>query len=247
MKRIDVLYAFMVMMLVFLPGVVFGGGGTQRGSGQASGGGATPQAYAVPVSQGGEPTDQFTIFMGQVMMSPEETIMQRALKERTGIDFRVSGIQSNDAQTSINLMLASGEKLADLLVIGRNAVIRSALIQSGKVMELSFLYNSKTLKNIPNIPGKIINFAAEPDGKIYVIPGGYAQNPDDPFPGWTLSAFWIRRDLMQQTGVTENDISTVAGFEAALRKFKTLRNPAGNPMIPLSFVINHSWLAHQEN
>jgi putative aldouronate transport system substrate-binding protein len=246
-KRKSVPCALTVMVAVFMLSVVFSGCDAKKGSGQTSGGGVTLQGYAVPASQGGELTDQFTIFMGQTMMSPDETVMQKALKEKTGIDFKVSGIQSDDAQTSINLMLASGEKLADLLVVGRNAVIRSALIESGKVMELSSVYNSGTLEIIPNIPAKIKKFVAEPDGKIYVIPGGYAQNPDDPFPGWTLSAFWIRKDLMQQAGITENDISSLAGFEAALRKFKALKNPAGNPLIPLSFVINHSWLEHQEN
>ncbi|MDR0387473.1 MAG: extracellular solute-binding protein [Treponema sp.] len=216
---------------------LFAGGGRQSGGGSAaSGGGTVPQGYAVPVSQGGELTDTFTIFLGAVVMSPDDTVMQRYLKEKTGIDFRIRGIQSDDVQTSVNLMLASGEALADMLILGRDMVIRNALIDSGKVMELSPLYNSATLKTIPNIPQKIKDFVTESDGKMYVFPGNYDQNPDDPFPGWALNAFWIRTDLMEQAGVTEQDISTLAGFEGALRKFRTLRNPAGTPMIPLSFI-----------
>ncbi|MDR2135834.1 MAG: extracellular solute-binding protein [Treponema sp.] len=220
------------------------GGRQQSGGGSpaASTAGTVPQGYAVPVSQGGELTDTFTIFAGWNVISPDDTIMQRYLREKTGINFRVKGIQSNDVQTSVNLMLASGEQLADILVLGRNMTIRNALIDSGKVMELSSLYNSKTLTTIPNIPQKIKDYVVESNGKIFVIPGYYAQDPDDPWPGWTLDAFWIRTDLMQQAGVTEQDLSTLAGFEEALRKFKALRNPAGNPMIPMSFIQN----THQE-
>jgi putative aldouronate transport system substrate-binding protein len=220
-----------------------GGRGQSGGSAAPASGGTVPQGYAVPVSQGGELTDTFTIFVGKVFMSPDDTIMQQHLREKTGIDFRVRGIQSDDVQTSVNLMLASGEQLADMLILGRDLVIRNALIDSGKVMELSPLYNSGTLKTIPNISQKIRDYVTESDGKVYVFPGWYAQDPDDPFPGWTLDAFWIRTDLLEQTGVTEQDLSTLAGFEGALRKFKALRNPAGNPMIPLSFIQSD----HQEN
>ncbi|MDR0637183.1 MAG: extracellular solute-binding protein [Treponema sp.] len=237
------------LAMAFAPAVVFASGSSQsRGATTSTSGGVTPQGYAVPVSQGGELKDQFTVFLGQVVMSPDDTTMQKALREKTGIDFKVRGIQSDDVQTAVNLLLASGEQLADVLVLGRDTVIRSALIQSGKVMEVSSLFSSSTLKTIPNIPQKIKNYVIEPDGKSYVIPSRYAINPDDPFPGWTLSAFWIRKDLMQQAGVTEQDISTLAGFEAALRKFKALRNPAGNPMIPLSFIMgNNDQGSHQEN
>jgi putative aldouronate transport system substrate-binding protein len=231
------------LVLVFAPALVFAGGRQGGGAASTSGGGVTPQGYAVPVSQGGELKDQFTIFLGLIMRSPDDTPMQQVLREKTGIDFKVKGIQSDDVQTSVNLMLASGEQLADVLILGRNTVIRNALIQSGKVMEVSPLFSSSTLKTIPNIPQRVKNYVTEPDGKSYVIPARYATNLDDPFPGWTLDAFWIRKDLMQQAGVTEQNISTLAGFESALRKFKALRSPAGNPMIPLSFIMG----SHHEN
>jgi putative aldouronate transport system substrate-binding protein len=217
--------------------------GRESGGAGAAPGGTAPQGCVLPVKDGGELKDQFTIFAGHNIMFTGETVMQKALREQTGIDFRVRGIQSGDVQTSVNLMLASGEQLADMLILSRDEVIKTALIESGKVMELSSLYNSAALKNIPNIHEKIKKFVTEPDGKKYVIPGYYAQNPEDPFPGWTLEAFWIRTDLMEQAGVTEQDISTLEGFEAALRKFKTLKNPAGNAMIPVSFIQSD----HQEN
>jgi putative aldouronate transport system substrate-binding protein len=218
------------------------------GGGAIADDGTVPQGYAVPVGRGGELTDTFTIFVGKNILSPDDTIMQRYLREKTGISFKVKGIQSNDVQTSVNLMLASGEQLADILVLPRNIVtIRNALIESGKVMEVSSLYSSNTLKTIPDIPQTVKDFVTELDGNVYVVPGRYAQEPDDPFPGWTLNAFWIRTDLMEQAGVTEQDLSTLTGFEEALRKFKSLKNPAGNPMIPLSFIqgVNDQG-AHQE-
>jgi putative aldouronate transport system substrate-binding protein len=220
-------------------------GGRQGDGGSSSGGASGPVSpgYAVPVSQGGELTDTFTIFVGWNYMSPDDTTVQKALREKTGISFRASGIQSDDVQMSVNLMLASGEALADMLILNRDTVIRNALIDSGKVMELSPLYNSTTLKTIPGTPQKIRDFVTRPDGKVYVFPGWYAQDPDDPWGGWTLDAFWIRTDLMEQAGVSEQDISTLAGFEGALRKFKNLRNSAGNPMIPLSFIQSNG---HQE-
>jgi putative aldouronate transport system substrate-binding protein len=227
-----------------VPCMVFAGGGQNSSStGTAFSGAGAPRGYAVPVSQGGELTDRFTLFASRTVLSPDDTPMQRDNKQKTGIDFVVRGIQSTDVQTSLNLMLASGEQLADLMLINRNTIYRNAMIESGKVLELSFLYNSTSLKNIPNIPKKIKDFITEPDGKIYVFPGRYAADPDDPFSGWTLGAFWIRTDLMSQAGVTEQDIATIEGFENALRKFRALRNPAGQPMIPLSFRLT----GHNEN
>jgi putative aldouronate transport system substrate-binding protein len=238
MKEKNFVCVFMIVAMALMPTIVFAGGGDQKGRTAAEppgGNGITPMGYAVPVIQGGELTDQFTIFKGSINMSPEETTQQRVIREKLGITYLVRGIQSNDLQTSINLMLASGEELADMLVLGRNPVIRNALIESGKVMEVSSLYRSPTLKTIPNIPEKVKQFVTEPDGKMYVLPSIYDINPDDPFPGWTLSAVWFRTDLMEQAGVTEQDLSTLAGFEGALRKFKALKDPTGNSMIPLSF------------
>jgi putative aldouronate transport system substrate-binding protein len=251
MKGKSTIFVLMILGLACMPSFVFAGGSGQQGgaaSGPSSADGVVKPGYAVPVSQGGELTDRFTVFKGAVSMSPEETMQQKALREKTGISYVVQGLQSNDVQTALNLMLASGEELADVLTLGRNITLRNALIESGKVMELSFLYNSKTLKTIPNIHEKIKKFITEPDGKMWVLPGTYDINPDDPYPGWTVEAFWIRRDVMQQAGVSEQDLSTLAGFEAALHKFKALKDPSGRPLIPLTFIQSgQGGYPHQEN
>jgi putative aldouronate transport system substrate-binding protein len=237
------LLAVLCLAVIGLP--LFAGGG------QASSGGrdvdftqSAPEGYAVPEAQGGGLLDEFSIFAGWIVRSPDNTVMQDELKKVTGMRYHVTGTQTDDAQTAINLMLASGQELADLIVVNRNTVVRNALIQSGKVMELTSLYNSKSLKVLPNIPVEVKKFIAESDGKTWVIPGQYAYDWNDPFPGWTLEAFWIRQDLLKQVGAAEQDFATIEGFENVLRKFKALKDLSGNPLIPMSFIMGNN--NHQE-
>ena len=238
----------LIILAVAMPGLLFAGGrSSSSSSGTVFNTAGAPRGYAVPVSQGGELTDRFSIFVPRTVLFGEGTMMQTALKEKTGIDYIAVGVQSPDLQTHFNLMLASRDELADLIIMPRSTIYRRALIESGKVLETSFLYSSPGLTVIPNIAKKIKDYITEPDGKIWVIPGFYAWDPDDPYRGNTQSAFWVRTDLMQQAGVTEQSMATIAGFEDALRRFRTLRNPAGQPMIPLSFRMTPGFTGgHQE-
>ena len=49
---------------------------------------------------------------------------------------------------------------------------------------------------------------------------------------WTLDAWWIRKDLMEETGVTEEDLTTIEGMEEALRKFAQCKDEMGSLSFP---------------
>lgn len=92
------------------------------------------------------------------------------------------------------------------------------------------------MANIAAIGERVKDFIRDENGDMWYIPGWYAMEYDDPWGGWTLDAWWIRKDLMEETGVTEEDLTTIEGMEEALRKFAQCKDENGKPVVPLSFI-----------
>jgi hypothetical protein len=197
---------------------------------------SVPKGYAVSASIGGKTSDLFTIWLGWQSECPSDTVVQDVLRKKLGINYKCEWIQSDDVNTAVNLKLSSGEALPDLMVFPGNDVIKNAMIKSGKVMKLNSLYQSKTLSNIPKIPSQIKKYVTEKNGSIYILPGWYAQDPSNPWPGWTTDAWWVRTDLMKKAGVTNQNLTTISGMEQALQKFSKLKDANGKAIIPLSFI-----------
>lgn len=192
--------------------------------------------YYVSEAEGGKTTDQFSIWVGWTSECPDDTLVQKAMREELGMDYKVEFMQADDVLTTINLSLSSGAELPDVILMGNNPEAASALIGAGRVMNLNDIYNSDKVPNISGLDERIKDYIKDGNGDMWYIPGWYAQEYDDPWGGWTTDAWWVRTDLMEEAGVTEKDLETIEGMEEALRKFAGCKDENGNPVIPLSFV-----------
>lgn len=201
---------------------------------QDTSGKATDGLY-VSVDKGGDTTDQFSILCGWTSDSPDDTIVQKTMREELGIDYVCEFMQNNDYLTTLNLKLSSNADLPDIMIFPYNKTVENALVSAGRVMNLNDVYTSSKLTNIPAIDSRLQDYIKDTSGDMWYIPGYYAMEYDEPWGGWTVDAYWIRTDLMKEAGVTQDDLSTIEGFEDALRKFSQLKDANGNNIIPLSF------------
>jgi len=191
--------------------------------------------FYVSEAEGGSIEDQFSILIGWTSQSPEETMVQQALKEGYGIDFVVENMQDNDYMTTLNMKLSSNAELADIIVLPYNISAENALVQAGRVMNLNDVYYSDKLQNLPDLNEKLKEYMKDGNGDLWWVPGWYAMEYEDPWAGWSLDAWWVRTDLLEQAGATTDDLKTIEGMEETMRKVVALKDENGNAIIPVSF------------
>lgn len=190
----------------------------------------------VSEEEGGKTTDQFSIWVGWNSECPEDTLVQQAMRENLGIDYTCEFLQGDDALTAVNLKLTSGMELPDVMIFAYNQEIETAFIDADRIMNLNDIYQSDAVSNIKSIDSRIQDYIRDDQGNMWYIPGWYAQEYDDPWGGWTTDAWWVRKDLLEEAGVDESELSTIEGMENVMRKFAELKDENGNNIIPLSFV-----------
>jgi len=203
-------------------------------SGDAAASTATDGFY-VSEADGGKTTDKFTIWAGWTSESPNDTTVQKVMKEQLGIDYDVEYMQSSDYMTTLNLKLSSGAELPDVMIFPYDKSVESALITADRVMNLNDVYTSAKLTNIPSIDSRIQDYITTSSGDKWWIPGYYALEYDEPWGGWTVDAWWVRTDLLDQAGKTKDDLKTITGMEDTMRAMAKLKDANGNNIIPLSF------------
>ena len=194
----------------------------------------------VSEADGGKTTDQFTILAGWTSESPNDTTVQKVMKENLGIDYSVEYMQSSDYMTTLNLKLSSGSELPDVMIFPYDKKVENALITADSVMKLNDIYTSSKLINIPKISAEVQSYIKNNKGDQMWIPGYYALEYNDPWPGWKVDAWWVRSDLIEQAGLTMADIGTIDGLENTMRAFAKLKDSNGNSIIPLSFAQTES-------
>lgn len=199
----------------------------------------------VSEEEGGKTTDQFTIWAGWTSESPNNTKVQQVMKEKLGIDYQVEYMQSNDYMTTLNLKLSSGADLPDIMVFPYDKSVESALTTADRVMKLNDVYTNKSLTNIPNIDSRIQDYIKTSEGDLWWIPGYYALEYDEPWGNWTVDAWWVRTDLLDQAGKTKDDLKTIEGMEETLRAFAKLKDANGNNIIPLSLAQSYGQSENQ--
>lgn len=213
-----------------------GATGTEASSVQIADSVDAGDGFYVSEADGGKTTDPFSIWVGWTSECPDDTRVQQVMREELGMDYRCEFMQSDDVLTTVNLKLSSGANLPDIMIFPYNPEVMSALVGSGRVMKLNDIFQSEKVANIAAIDERVKDFIRDENGDMWYIPGWYAMEYDDPWGGWTLDAWWIRKDLMEETGVTEEDLTTIEGMEEALRKFAQCKDENGKPVVPLSFI-----------
>lgn len=237
MKNKKVLSVLLILsMIVSLTACGKSGSGNIAGGSTPSGTTETDgEGYYVSEKEGGKTTDQFTIWAGWTSQSPNDTTVQNVMKEQLGIDYQVEYMQSNDYMTTLNLKLSSNAKLPDVMIFPYDKAVESALTTAGRVMNLNDVFTSDKLTYIPKIDSRVQDYIKTNDGDKWWIPGYYAVEYDEPWGGWTVDAWWVRTDLLDEAGKTKDDLKTIEGIEDTLKAMAKLQDPNGNNIIPLSF------------
>ena len=159
-----------------------------------------------------------TMWAGMSSNCPEETLHQGTIRDLLGINYTVEWTQG-DFLTTLNMKINAGE-LPDICVFWNDTVAANALINSGLVQPVdAFVSDPEKYPNLAAIPAETLDYirASSPDGKLWYLPGNYAIEVDDPWPGWTVDAWWVRKDLLAEAGMTLDELGTLEGFEKFAR------------------------------
>ena len=177
-----------------------------------------------------------TLWAGMSSNCPEETLHQGTIRDLLGINYTVEWTQG-DFLTTLNMKINSNE-LPDICVFWNDTVAANALINSGLVQPVdAFVQDPEKYPNLAAIPAETLDYirASTPDGKLWYLPGNYAIEVDDPWPGWTVDAWWVRKDLLAEAGMQLEDLNTLEGFEKFARSMFGKVTADGLPVQPISY------------
>jgi putative aldouronate transport system substrate-binding protein len=171
--------------------------------------------------------------------------VEGTITKKTGLTFDFN-IPPQDAVTKLSLMLATSDKLPDVITVSDNILIKK-LIQADKVWKLDdFLKkydpSSPLLTKFPNDLKKAL---VERDGDWYSYPSHmYTPDATKLYPPssdyYADSAKYtgghgglmFNEQIMQQAGISPDDLKTEDGVLAAFKKVKGMTFN-GSPVIPL--------------
>lgn len=177
-----------------------------------------------------------TIWAGMSSNCPEETLHQGTIRDLLGINYTVEWTQG-DFLTTLNMKINAGE-LPDVCVFWNDTVAANALINSGLVQPVdAFVTDAEKYPNLAAIPAETLDYirASTPDGKLWYLPGNYAIEVNDPWPGWTVDAWWVRKDLLAQVGMTLEELNTLEGIEKFARATYGMVTADGLMVQPISY------------
>ena len=177
-----------------------------------------------------------TLWAGMSSNCPEETLHQGTIRDLLGINYTVEWTQG-DFLTTLNMKINSNE-LPDICVFWNDTVAANALINSGLVQPVdAFVQDPEKYPNLAAIPAETLDYirASTPDGQLWYLPGNYAIEVDDPWPGWTVDAWWVRKDLLAEAGMQLEDLNTLEGFEKFARSMFGKVTADGLPVQPISY------------
>ncbi|GGA35893.1 hypothetical protein [Paenibacillus physcomitrellae] len=178
----------------------------------------------------------FKLWLGWNITVNNDSMVQTYWREHEpGIDVKLEATQG-DALTALNLKLNAGG-FDDAAVFGRSETIDSAMVRSGSVLPLEQYFDMPDkYPGLASIPKVYLDAMKDADGHIWSIPTWFDQNPDDPWPGWASLGWFIRKDVLDQTGMTKDDLKTIEGVEKYLKAASQLTDASGKKLIPLSFL-----------
>ncbi len=145
------------------------------------------------------------------------------LEEKTGVDLQIEVVNSTDAQTKLNLVLASGD-LPDIL-LGFPAT-SSLLAQQGAqgtfvaLNDLMAKYGDETKRVFEKERPQLLPLNTSPDGKIYGLP-----EINECFHCFLSQKMWVYKPWLDKLGIAIP--TTTDEFEAMLKAFKE-KDPNGN-------------------
>jgi ABC-type glycerol-3-phosphate transport system substrate-binding protein len=176
------------------------------------------------------------LWMGWSATVNNNSLIQQYWKtEEPGVDVQVEATQG-DALTALNLKMNTGG-FEDAAIFGRSQVVNGAMKRSNLIQPLEQYFNMpEKYPNLAAIPKEYLDQMKDADGHIWSIPSWFDINPSDPWPGWSSSAWFIRTDILEKVGMTENDLKTLKGVETYLEKAAQLKDESGKQLLPLGIL-----------
>lgn len=145
---------------------------------------------------------------------------------------------TGDVEADFNLKLADGNWEDVITMTGDKATydIRlSKLIENDAVLDLTPYFNDPAnYPNLAKIPKEALAFWAQPDGKIYSVPGAWHDEGAPIF--WLAAGWYILPSIAEQVGIPLDSIKTMDDVKNYLIAVKNagLKTADGLDVIPLS-------------
>lgn len=160
----------------------------------------------------------------------KDNYADKLITEETGVsvDFIHAG---NDVNSEFNVMMATGN-LPDIISLDRwnSTSLIQTLMSSGTVAPLNELMEQYDPYLSTILPESMVDWYTQEDGNVYAIPNYYV-SPEmlDEYPD--VKPFYndhsngqiiVRKDIMDQLGITVEDLQQEDSLIAALKKLKRL-------------------------
>lgn len=151
----------------------------------------------------------------------ENRMMDKLLTEKTGVTLNVI-TPASGGDEKLNAMMA-GDTLPDVITLDWRAPQIKLMAQGDLLYSINELMDeyAPTMKAI--IPQSMIDAHKYPDGNFYGIPSYFwAPEQMDPERNYweTNAGMLVRKDIMDDLGITRQDFSTQEGTISALKKVK---------------------------
>lgn len=150
-------------------------------------------------------TKTYSMFIGDSWVSTiidpafQDSVAQE-LTAKTGVTFDIDMVQSDNPDSEINILLASGD-LPDCMFVGGS--IRSQMIRDGYVIELSDLVASNG-NNIQENLGFVFPQWQEEDGSLYGL-GCFVWNDSRYALNLSVNTLHMRYDILKELGFEKLD------------------------------------------
>ncbi|SET08668.1 hypothetical protein [Paenibacillus sp. NFR01] len=228
------------LTLAALLGLTAGCSGNGNNGNAATGGDGpdSPPAGSAGTAKTAEPkgSSSFKLWLGWTATINNDSLVQDYWRsEEPGIDVKLEATQG-DAATALNLKLNTGG-FEDAAIFQRSQVVDDAMKRSNLIMPLEQYFNMPDqYPSLAAIPKVYLDQMKDADGHIWSIPSYFDLDPTDPWPGWSSNAWFIRTDILEKTGMTKADLTTLSGIETYLEKASALKDDSGKPLLPLGIL-----------
>ncbi|MDQ0897556.1 hypothetical protein [Paenibacillus sp. V4I7] len=185
-------------------------------------------------------SSRLKLWLGKSATVNNESLIQQYWRTvEPGVDVQVEATQG-DAVTALNLKLNTGG-FEDAAIFDRNQVVNDAMKRSNLVQPLEKYFNMpEKYPNLASIPKEYLDQMKDADGHIWSIPSWFDTNPSAPWPGWSSNAWFIRTDILEKVGMTENDLKTLKGVGTYLEKAAQLKDESGKRLLPAGILTDAS-------
>ncbi|NBD25366.1 type 2 periplasmic-binding domain-containing protein [Paenibacillus glycinis] len=204
----------------------------------------TNQTANAPANAGGSGdsagSKTFKLWLGWTATINNDSMVQKYWREHEpGIDVQLEATQG-DAMTALNLKLNTGG-FEDAALFNRSDIVNSSMIRSSSILPVEKYFDMPDqYPGLASIPKLYLDAMKDKDGHIWSIPTWFDQHPEDPWPGWASGGWFVRKDILDKTGMKMDDLKTISGVENYLKAAAQQKDPSGKPYIPLSFLSDAS-------